>query len=75
MTKKGKPNLQNPTKKQISQGIAFLGQKVAYLEEFCTANERVIDEFIIFLKKKNKFLNYLKEKYPEKEVENEEKDK
>tara|TARA_R100000700_G_C3177375_1_gene152550 strand:+ start:442 stop:669 length:228 start_codon:yes stop_codon:yes gene_type:complete len=75
MTKKGKNSLQNPTKKQISQGIVYLGQKVAYLEEFCTANEKVIDELIIFLKKKEKFLDYLKEKYPEKEVENEEKDK
>ena len=35
MTKKGKNSLQNPTKKQISQGIVYLGQKVAYLEEFC----------------------------------------
>ena len=71
--KKGNQSLQNPTKKQISKGIAFLGQKVNYLEEYCSANERVIDELIIYLDKKDEFLNHLKEKYPEKEVDNEKK--
>lgn len=60
--KKGKPK---PSRTDMHKAIAYIGQKLEYLEGYCRANENVFDLFLQFNKTKPKFLTYLKEKEKE----------
>ena len=79
MTQKGKRG--KPTRKEISNAISFLGQKLKYLEEYCVANENMFALYLDFSGKREDFLEFVKntiaknEDKKEKKVENKEETK
>tara|TARA_Y100000356_G_C11172818_1_gene242304 strand:- start:293 stop:514 length:222 start_codon:yes stop_codon:yes gene_type:complete len=62
-----KSNKGKPTRKDITQALQFIGQKLRYLEDLAVANENILDIYINFKGDKDDFLKYLKENYPPKE--------
>jgi hypothetical protein len=65
MTQKG--NRGKPTRKEVSNAITFLGQKVKYLEEYCVANENMFALFLEFTDKKDEFLKFVEKKVKQNE--------
>jgi len=59
-----------PSRTDMHKAIAYIGEKLQYLEGYCRANENIFDLFLQFNKKKSDFLAFLKEK--EKEFQREE---
>ena len=49
-----------PTNRELTEGIISLHKKV---EIMCSATQRVLSDFIKFLKKEDKFKAYLEKKY------------
>ncbi len=58
MARKGSKG--KPTRKDIDSAFKIIGQKLAYLEEYTIANERVFDIFLEFIGKKEEFIEHLK---------------
>lgn len=68
-----KNNKGKPTRQDITEALEFIGKKLRFLEELAVAQENIIDSYISMKKDKDKFLKYLEEKFPKKEIEKEEK--
>tara|TARA_R100000458_G_C8135048_1_gene148517 strand:- start:143 stop:370 length:228 start_codon:yes stop_codon:yes gene_type:complete len=64
-----------PTRKDVSEALRFIGQKLQFLEELSRATENILDQYIRFNKDETKFLEFLKERFPEPEKEVESKEK
>jgi len=63
-----KNNKGKPTRKDITDALRFIGQKLQFLEELTVANENILDAYIRFNKDKDKFLAFLEKEFPAKEV-------
>lgn len=70
-----KNNKGKPTRKDITDALRFIGQKLQFLEELTVANENILDAYIRFNKDKDKFLTFLEKEFPAKEVAKEEESK
>ena len=55
------------TRKDISNALGYIGQKLQYLEEYCKGNENVFELLLDYLGKKEDFLNYVKKTIEERE--------
>tara|TARA_Y100001938_G_C7814417_1_gene293462 strand:+ start:255 stop:479 length:225 start_codon:yes stop_codon:yes gene_type:complete len=58
-----------PTRKDITDALRFIGQKLKFLEDLSVAQENILDSYIEFKEDKDKFLEFLEKKYPKKEKE------
>jgi hypothetical protein len=65
MTQKGKRG--KPTRKEISNALGFIGQKLKWLEEYCIANENIFELFLKFTNQKDDFLDFVKKTVEERE--------
>lgn len=70
-----KNNQGKPTRKDVTQALRFIGQKLQFLEELAVANENILDAYIRFNKDKDKFLAFLEKEFPVKEVAKDKKNK
>jgi len=71
-----KNNKGKPTRKDMEDAIRFIGQKLQFLEQLARTTENILDSYIKFNKHEDKFIEFLKEKFPEaveKELESTEK--
>ena len=64
-----KNNKGKPTRKDITEALTFIGQKLRFLEELSVAQENILDSFIEFSSDKDKFLKFLEKKFPKKNKE------
>ena len=65
-----------PTRNDITEALKFIGQKLHFLEQLSRTTENILDSYIKFNNHETKFIEFLKEKFPEaeeKEVESKEK--
>ena len=63
-TKKTKPSRRKieETLANMYKGMQFVGEKLHYLEKYCSSNEKVIDLVLEFLGKKEEFMKFFEER-------------